>query len=229
MSKNIFSGGPTLGRGVGDIWDDFTSMVGGGETTNAATPMPSGGCQPGQIEFGSPSRCGSQADYDAYVKAQVAQAYGGDEKKATQYLQTTQYGQERNLGCSYPNTLANNDAGQPECFSPARFCDLMISRGGGYKGAIAVAKPKGGYTCFDCSGKEVPCPSGYPGISAPGSVKSTTPITPQPGPPDQAGVDLLPIVAIVGLLGVGGYLVYRKRQKAKGFSQNPYDFDAEED
>ena len=157
------------------------------------------------MQPGSPSRCGTPAEYEAYVKGQVAQAYGGDEKKANQYLQTTAYGQERGMGCSAPNKLING-VYSPDGVTPPHSC-LTPSEYDKY---------------LKAGGKKV-AGSGGPG----GPGVKTAPVTPQPGPPVEAGVDLLPIVAIVGLLGVGGYLVYRKRQKS--MARNPYDFDSEED
>lgn len=217
MSKSVFSGGSTLGLGLGDWGDWFGSSDAEGEKAcrdmgmgwNQVTKecMEEKKCPGGQVEFGSPSRCGTPAEYEAYVKGQVAQAYGGDEKKATQYLQTTAYGQERGMGCSAPNKLING-VYSPDGVTPPHSC-LTPSEYDKY---------------LKAGGKKV-AGSGGPG----GPGVKTNPVTPQPGPPIEAGVDLLPIVAIVGLLAVGGFLVYRKRQKAKGFSQNPYDFDAEED
>lgn len=126
LSGVSLGGGPSLGR-VGDWWDDLVGGSSGGDASNAVVPKGSASnCPPGTIEFGSPSRCGSQADYDAYVKGEVAKAFGGSQQKANQYLQTTQYGAEQNYGCTAPNVATFDAAGKPMCLSPERAKDMGL-------------------------------------------------------------------------------------------------------
>jgi len=183
-----------------------------------------GSCPSGTIEYGSPSECGSQTEYDAYVQYQITKAFG-DENKAKQYIQTTQYGEERGFECDYPNVLSFDADGKKDCLSPARYCDRAIAAGGGYKGVVKINSPDGKTsTCFNCSGVAVECPKDYPKTgSTTGGAKTPVKVNPQPIAPVSASVDYLPLLAVAALLGVGGYMVYRKRQKAKGLAKNPYD------
>ena len=214
LKGTVFSGGPVLGRGLSDWdWTDPSTWGGGSDSGSTVVAAKSGGCPAGQIEFGSPSQCGSQADYDAYVKAQVAKAYGGDQEKATTYLQTTQYGQGINLGCSFPNQLVTGPGGATECLSPARYNDRVIAGGGGKNGLVAIKDEKGKFHCFDNQGVEKPCPSGYVGANTGGG--SVAPkVTPGPMPvPVEAGTDWLPLAAVGLLVAAGGYLVWKKKHK----------------
>jgi len=144
LSGISLGGGPSLGR-IGDWWDDLSQTVSEytGSTSNAAVPKGSASnCPPGTIEFGSPSRCGSQADYDAYVKSEVAKAFGGSTTKANQYLQTTQYGAEQNYGCTPPNVATFDAAGKPMCLSPERAKDLGLLPKTAPSGGSVAPKPQ---------------------------------------------------------------------------------------
>jgi LPXTG-motif cell wall-anchored protein len=200
---------------MGDWWDDLTGTTG----SSSGSSDPGGSiCPAGQVEFGTPSRCGSQADYNAYVQAQVAGAYGGDTKKADQYLQTTQYGAGQNMGCSYPNQYVVNAKGAAECMSPARAVDTIVARGGGDKGVVKFAKPGGGTECYNTAGAVVKCPDNYQGAGGSSGIK-TTPVNPiTPTPIGEDSTDWLPLAAVGALLAGGAFLVWRKKQKARGLT-----------
>lgn len=226
MSKNIFSGGPTLGRGVAGFWDDYefknpfasdtpdpslTATPSGGGSSYAKTTA---GALPKQYS-GAPCPDGMYTD-PLNADFCILSPTNLDKSKscpAGSYFNPVTMACEKNteLGPGGANPFTNPCPTGQTTYNGACVPYKICPAGQNY--ALDTKKCESSYT------------TGKRGAPVPPKV----PVTPQPAPPVEAGMDLIPLLGIGLLLAAGVGLVIHKRNKAKGMAKNPYDLDSEED